>query len=165
MMANTIPGWRDSLPPILVAEDDPFSRDLLEEAAKEAHLPIPLHVVRDGAEVVDYMKRCVDPTCRTSSPAPGSILMELSLPRVNGMEVLGFLRGRPEFHDIPVLILGVSNDSAEACYRAGATAFLVKPVRFTGLVSAIRLAEAHWCRYVHQRNAVTTTALRGQERS
>src|SRR5687768_609686 len=137
---------KDRLPPVLVAEDEESDATILRLAFKKAQVLHPLVVVRDGQEAVDYLSGHGRYTDRSAHPLPALIVLDLKMPRMNGFDVLAWLALRPEFKDIPVLVL--SSSSAEAdiqkAKQIGAQEYFVKPHSFADLVNIIAGIQANW---------------------
>lgn len=131
---------------ILLVEDNPDHEELIRRALDERQAPIELFVARHGEDALDYLFRRGAWTDQASSPRPRLVLLDLRLPRVDGIQVLGIIKSTPSLRDIPVVILTTSDseqDMARA-YARHANSYLVKPVdyqRFGELVSSI---ESYW---------------------
>lgn len=97
---------------ILIVEDNPGDVRLVEEAFQDGHLDNSLHVVTDGKEALDFVHRRSD---HEDAPRPDIVLLDLTLPRVDGEEVLHEIKHHPEFGDVPVVILsGLDEDLVES---------------------------------------------------
>jgi CheY-like chemotaxis protein len=111
---------------ILIAEDDETDVLLLRRAFKEAGLVRPMHVAADGQAAIDYL------TAREQSPEdrlPALIILDLKMPRCNGIEVLQWIRAQPGLRCVPTVIFSSSSrrEDVERAYLLGANAFFVKP--------------------------------------
>jgi len=126
---------------ILHVEDDENDVFLLEHAFKKAGITQPLHVVKDGQEAVDYLAGKGSFADRARFPIPGLVILDLKMPRKNGIELIQWLRNEPRFRHLPVLMLSSSANlhDIDCAYEAGANAFLVKPA---SNAERIRLAAA-----------------------
>ena len=130
---------------ILLAEDDPRDVELTVSALGEYNLANDVVVARDGEEALDYLFR----RGRFASRPEGNpvvLLLDLKMPKVDGLEVLRQLRADERMRAIPVVALTSSREprDLEACYRLGVNAFVVKPVRFGEFVEAVRRVGAFW---------------------
>ena len=128
---------------ILLAEDDPNDVFLVERALREAGITNPLAVARDGREAVEYLGR---PPELNPTANPFLVLLDLDMPEMNGFEVLSWLRRRPRFAKLPVVVFtgsSLSPDVARA-YRLGANSFLIKPSNLDQLKSALKEIIQFW---------------------
>jgi CheY-like chemotaxis protein len=129
---------------ILVAEDDEDDVFLIKRAFHQAQFENPLHVVGNGEEAIAYLRGMPPFEDREKHPTPALVLLDLKMPRKNGFEVLEWIRQRPEFNALPVVVLTSSQESADInrAYALGANSYLVKPANFLSLVDMInRLKE------------------------
>ena len=126
---------------ILIVEDDPNDVLFLTRAFKKAGVRQDLRVVRDGEEAIEYLAGEGQFRDRGAFPAPCLVLLDLKLPKKNGLEVLKWLRRQEEYRDLPVVMITSSdhNGDREAAENHGVEAFLVKPVALDDL---IRIADA-----------------------
>ena len=131
---------------LLMADDDPADCLLTEKAFRKAEVTSPLHVVHDGAELMDYLKRRGKYADPEDAPRPSLILLDLNMPKVNGREFLEQLGNEPELRSIPVVILTTSDEERDiaSSYELGANAYMVKPAAFDDMVSVARIVKAHW---------------------
>ncbi len=130
---------------ILLVEDNPNDVELTMEALAENNIANAVDVARDGEEALDYLYR---KRSFSSRPAgnPGVILLDLKLPKVDGLEVLKAVRSSDELKMIPVVILTSSCEESDLIegYRLGVNAYVVKPVDFNEFVKAIRTLGLFW---------------------
>ena len=114
---------------ILLIEDSESDRMLIQAAVLKAHFKSSLHVVYDGEEAIAYLKGEGDYSDRSKCPVPVVVLLDLNLPKVDGFQVLAWVRSQPRLKRIPVIILsGASrSEDVERAFDLGATGFLVKP--------------------------------------
>ena len=130
---------------ILIVEDNSSELELALYALKKHHLANHIVVLRDGAEVIDYLFGD-DKEGPPISKIPKLILLDLKLPKVNGIEVLKRIKSEPRTRTIPVVVMTSSRqdqDLAE-CYRLGVNSYLVKPVNFDQFTEAIRQVGFYW---------------------
>lgn len=130
---------------ILLAEDSLKDVELTLAALEEYHLANQVIVVRDGAEALDYLYRR-GPYANRPSGQPIVILLDLKMPKVDGLEVLRQVKGDPQLHNIPVVILTSSREESDIIksYNLGANAYVVKPVAFDQFVEAVKQLGLFW---------------------
>lgn len=131
---------------ILLVEDSPEDLELAERALRKANLTNRIHICRDGAEALDYIFCEGAHTARTIEDAPNVILLDLKLPKVDGLEVLRRLKTDRRTRAIPVVVLTSSkeqNDVVES-YELGVNSYIVKPVNFEGFSSAVQQLGMYW---------------------
>jgi DNA-binding response OmpR family regulator len=130
---------------ILLVEDDPKDVELTLEALGEYNLANEVIVARDGEEALDYLY------CRGSFAArarenPAVLLLDLKLPKVNGLEVLQRIKSDQNLDMVPVVVLTSSREEKDviASYKLGVNAYVVKPVEFHEFVNAIKELGIFW---------------------
>lgn len=131
---------------ILLVEDSPEDLELAMRALKKAGLATHIHVARDGEEAIDFLF-CRGPfEGRRVEEAPRVILLDLKLPKVDGLEVLRAIKGDPRTRAIPVVVLTSSQEQSDlvTSYGLGANSYIVKPVRFEGFVAAMEQLGVYW---------------------
>lgn len=131
---------------ILLVEDDANDVFLLRRAFNKAGIESGLHTVGDGEEAVAYLAGQGKFADRDQHPLPQLVLLDLKLPRRSGLEVLEWVRGRPELRRIPVIVLTSSRESRDVnrAYDLGANSYLVKPVSFEDLLSLTQALDRYW---------------------
>src|SRR5262245_56519964 len=131
---------------ILLIEDDPDDVELMLRALKTNHLANKVRVIRDGAEALDYLFATGAYAHRQTEEAPKVILLDLKLPKLNGLEVLRRIKSDQRTHAIPVVILTSSREDQDiaAGYKLGANSYIVKPVDFEEFTQAIRSLGLYW---------------------
>jgi CheY-like chemotaxis protein len=130
---------------ILLVEDSANDIELTLGALEENHLANEVVVVRDGAEALDFLyKRGVFKLRKNGNPAV--VLLDLKLPRVDGLEVLKQLKADPDLRAIPVVMLTSSREEQDLVrsYNQGVNAYVVKPVDFKEFVTALRELGLFW---------------------
>lgn len=137
-------------PTILVADDDPEDRLLIQEAFEECGIPTTLRFVADGEQLMDYLHRRGAYRERDSAPRPGLILLDLNMPRKDGREVLREVKSDVALWQIPVVVFTTSDaeDDVSRSYALGASAFITKPVTFDGLVDTVQAMGRYWLEVV-----------------
>jgi CheY-like chemotaxis protein len=130
---------------ILAAEDSPSDIELLKMALTRCGDVRSLQIVRDGQEVIDYLQG-EPPYNEPERPAPNLVLMDLKMPRMNGLDVLQWLRKHPECSVIPVIIMSNSplEEDVQKAYRLGANAYFQKPSNFAALEEILRSILQFW---------------------
>jgi CheY-like chemotaxis protein len=130
---------------ILLAEDNANDVELTLSALRECHLANIVDVVRDGAETLDYLYRR-GAYAENKRELPGVVLLDLKMPRVDGLEVLRQIKSDPVLKRIPVVMLTSSREEQDLVqsYDLGVNAFVVKPVDFAQFVEAIRTLGVFW---------------------
>jgi CheY-like chemotaxis protein len=133
------------LPEILMAEDSSNDAELTIGALAEYNLANRVVLVGDGAEALDYLRRRGRFAARTN-PNPILLLLDLKMPKVSGLEVLRKMKETPELADIPVVMLSSSCEELDLkeARRLGASAYVVKPVRFLDFVDAVKTIGKFW---------------------
>ena len=134
----------------LLAEDSQNDVFLMQQAFKKAGLPNPIQVVADGQEAISYLKGEGHYSDRAKYPLPMAVLLDLKMPRVNGFEVLEWVRKQPNLKRVVVIILTASNRSSDAdrAYDFGANFYLTKPGKFEDLVEMTKCLH-DWLRLNH----------------
>lgn len=131
---------------ILFIEDDPAHAELTLRSFKRNKLDKHIVHLSDGQQALDYLNRHGIYTNPESSPRPNLILLDLRLPKVDGLEVLKEIRANPELNSIPVVILttsGADSDIANA-YAYNASSYLVKPIIYQEFASLIETFGLYW---------------------
>ena len=130
---------------ILLVEDDPKDIELTLTALEEYNLANEVVTVRDGGEALDYLYRRGTFAERPVGQ-PAVILLDLKLPKLDGLQVLRQLKTDEQMRLVPMVILTSSRESRdlEECYRLGVNAYVVKPVRFTDFIEAVKQIGVFW---------------------
>lgn len=131
---------------ILLVEDSPQDLELTLRALRKSNLANRIHVARDGAEALDFIF-CEGPhASRRIEDCPRMILLDLKLPKVDGLEVLQKLKGDPRTRSIPVVVLTSSKEQSDVVrsYELGVNSFIVKPVDFEGFTAAVQEVGLYW---------------------
>jgi CheY-like chemotaxis protein len=130
---------------ILIAEDDPRDLELTMAALEEYSLANKVAVVHDGEEVLDYLYH--RGKFKTRPPGnPVAILLDLKMPKVNGIEALRIIKADEHLKMIPIVVLTSSREEPDLleCYKHGVNAYVVKPVDFTEFTNAVKQLGIFW---------------------
>ncbi len=130
------------LSPILLVEDRPTDIDLTKRAFARSRLLNPIEVARDGEEALANIDRW-----DRGELSPIFILLDLKLPKINGLEVLRQLKNHPKYSAIPVIVLTTSAEDhdIEEAYKLGCNSYIVKPVEFNKFMDVATQIEVYWC--------------------
>ena len=127
---------------ILLVEDDPDHEALAIRALRKANVANEIIVAHDGAEALDYMKGVVE----GSNTVPQLVLLDLKLPKVEGLDVLRNIRANDKTALLPVVVLTSSDEERDivASYRLGVNSYIRKPVNFSDFAEATRQLGMYW---------------------
>lgn len=133
----------------MLAEDDENDVLFMQLALEKAGVTAPLHVAKDGLEVLAYLRGLGKFADRQEHPLPYLLLLDLKLPRLMGLEVLSAVRQRPEFNSIMVIVISSSQDpnDIERAYQLKANAFLIKPASIHKLELLVQSIKDFW--FIH----------------
>ncbi len=133
------------LKPILLVEDNPHDLELTLIALEKSHLANDVVVVRDGAEAIDYLFRKNKFSAREAG-LPAVVLLDLKLPKIDGLQVLEKIRTDNELRSLPVVMLTSSREEPDLqrAYELSVNAYVVKPVKFREFVQAISDLGIFW---------------------
>lgn len=131
---------------LLLVEDNPHDVELTLHTFRSYNFGNQIYVVHDGAEALDFIFCTGAYVGRRVEDTPKVILLDLKLPKVDGLEVLRRIKGDPRTHQIPVVVL---TSSAEECdivesYQVGVNSYIVKPVNFEQLAETVRQLGLYW---------------------
>ncbi|BBD60961.1 response regulator receiver protein [Nostoc sp. HK-01] len=131
---------------ILMADDDDDDSMLIREAIIISKLPIDLHAVSNGEELMDYLCHRGQYADTSLAPRPGLILLDLNMPKKNGIEVLKEIKTDPELRPIPIIVLTTSTaeENIDHTYSLGANSYIVKPMTFSALVELMKTLGKYW---------------------
>lgn len=133
--------------PIVIVDDDDLDAEQTIEALREGGIVRPIVRLNDGVEAIDYLRRLGEAGNQETPPA--FMLLDLKMPRQDGLDVLRFRRGRVQLHHVPVIMFTSSaherdiEDSADL----GANAYVVKPVNPRAYGEAVKATGRFWCEY------------------
>lgn len=128
--------------PILLIEDNPVDIDLTLRAFARRKLVNPLEIARDGEEAIAWLDRW-----EKGEPRPLVVLLDLKLPRIDGLDVLRRFRSHDVSRKLPIVVLTSSNDDTDiqTAYALGASSYIVKPVNFENFMDVATQIELYWC--------------------
>lgn len=131
---------------LLLVDDDPDDRLLVMDALHDARVGVRVECVPDGAALLAYLHREPPFDDDDRHPLPNLVLMDLNMPRMDGVEALEAVRRNPALRHLPVVITSGSSDPADVlrCYRAGCNAYVVKAGSFDALVNSIGNTARYW---------------------
>ena len=133
---------------LLLVEDDPSEVELILRALQAVDPSCRIGVAGDGEEALDYLLARGRFRHRLGAPLPRLVLLELKLPKIEGIEVLRALRASPRTNTAPVVMLTSSAESREVaqCYQLGANSCVEKPVEFRAFAETIQVLGGYWLR-------------------
>lgn len=142
-LQTIVPELHHHVRPVLVIEDNPMDLDFMLQAFEESFVANPIRVCRDGEEALDYINAHPTPA---DPDLPLVVLLDLRLPKVDGMEVLRQARQHPIWKQVPFIIFTTSreNSDIERAYALGANSFIVKPVDLASFIKVIQNIKLYW---------------------
>jgi CheY-like chemotaxis protein len=135
-------------PNILLVEDSEDDAKLLQKLFAKAGLSTPIHVVADGVEAMSYLLGRDKFADRTNFPEPNILLIDLHMPRVNGLELMSWLQTQPDFEHLIIVALSGSaeQDEIDRAYQTGANSYLLKPGSAIELERVVNSFLNYWVR-------------------
>jgi len=132
-----------SIRPILLVEDNPMDLDLTLQALEGNGVANPIVACRDGEEALEYMEKHRSPS---DLQVPIVVLLDLRLPKVDGIEVLRQARSDPVWRQVPIVVMTTSreNRDIEAAYGLGVNSYIVKPVDFLTFTEVVKSIKVYW---------------------
>ena len=131
---------------ILLVEDNPHDAELTIRALRKSNLANRVNHVKDGEEALDYLFGTGGNSVRDVHDNPKLVLLDLKLPKVDGIEVLRCIKTDERTKCIPVVVLTSSNEDRDLneCYGLGANSYIVKPVEFKDFLRAVSELSLYW---------------------
>lgn len=131
---------------ILLVEDNPQDLQLTQRALRKGNLTNNIHVTRDGAEALEFLFCEGVYATRKIEDGPKVILLDLKLPKVDGLEVLKRIKSDPRTQTIPVVVLTSSKEQRDVVdsYQLGVNSYIVKPVNFESFAAAVQEIGMYW---------------------
>ena len=131
---------------VLMAEDDEHDIIATKRAWQKHRIANNLYIVRDGEECLDFLFHRGKYSGPGAAPRIGMLLLDLNMPKMDGLSVLKFLRSQDSFRHLPVVILTTSraDQDRRQCYDLGANAYIMKPVGFNNYADALRTINSFW---------------------
>ena len=136
---------------VLLIEDSPRDAELTIRALKRHNLANQLFHVEDGAEALDFLFARGKYEGRPTDVSPKVVLLDLKLPKVNGLEVLRTMKSNPRMRTIPVIVVTSSAEDPDikAAYELGANGYVIKPVQFDAFMEAMSHLGIYWLMVNH----------------
>jgi two-component system response regulator len=131
---------------ILLVEDNPDDLDMALHALRTMNLANHIQVARDGVEALDFLFCRGEHAARRIENGPKVVLLDLKLPKVDGLEVLRSIKGDPRTNMIPVVVLTSSKEQSDVVksYNLGVNSYIVKPVNFEAFAKAVQEMGMYW---------------------
>jgi CheY-like chemotaxis protein len=132
---------------ILLVEDNPGDARLVQEAMRRAKIINMVHVVEDGVDAMDFLRR---QGRFAEVPRPDLVLLDLNLPKKDGREVLAEIKADPDLKRIPVVVLTTSDDEEDVlrAYNLHANCYITKPVNFEKFMQVVKQLDEFWVKLV-----------------
>jgi CheY-like chemotaxis protein len=133
-------------PVILLVDDSDSDIALLQQAFVKAGMQRPLHVVRDGVDAMSYLLGRGEFADRGLHPMPSILIIDVNMPRLNGLELLTWLHTQPEFSHLMIIVLtgDARIEAVNHAYHLGANSYLLKPIRHEELVDLVQCFYRYW---------------------
>ena len=131
---------------ILLVEDSAEDAEMTLRALRKNNLANRVHWVKDGAEALQYLFPGRSDAARAPAQAPKLVMLDLKMPKVDGIEVLRQLKAQPETRAIPVVVMTSSNEERDVleAYRLGVNSYIVKPVAFEAFLQTVSKIGLYW---------------------
>jgi two-component system response regulator len=131
---------------ILIVEDSPEDLELALRALRKANLTLRVEVARDGQDALDFLFCTGTHVDRRLEDKPSVVLLDLKLPKVNGLEVLERMKHDPRTRTIPTVVMSSSNEETDIvkCYELGVNSYVVKPVNVDQFTAAVQKLGLYW---------------------
>lgn len=131
---------------ILLVEDNPADAEMTLRALRRNNLANKVHWVKDGEEALEFMFRTGGYADRESGATPKLVLLDIKMPKVDGIEVLRRLKENEETRRVPVVVMTSSNEERDVVdsYRLGVNSYIVKPVQFEAFLETVAKIGLYW---------------------
>ena len=131
---------------VLMAEDNEHDIIATKRAWKKNKIANPLYIVRDGQECLDYLYHRGKYSQKGTAPSPGILLLDIRMPKMDGLCVLENIRKNEKYHSLPVVILTTSKQEEDRIksYDIGANAYIIKPIGFDNFADALKKIHLFW---------------------
>ena len=131
---------------ILLVEDNPKDAEMTQRALRKHNLGNKVHWVKDGAEALDYMFCRGDYAGRSVGRPPRLILLDIKMPKVDGIEVLRQIKADEKLRAVPVVVMTSSNEERDVVdsYRLGVNSYIVKPIEFPAFLEVVAKIGLYW---------------------
>ena len=131
---------------IVIAEDDPDDCMLMEEVFKESGQDFHVVFVQDGVELFEYLRHEAGYATSTEAKRPDLILLDLNMPRMDGLEALEAIKADPNLRSIPVVVLTVSTTEEYILrtYELGGAGFIIKPISMDEMLHVVQVLNQYW---------------------
>ena len=131
---------------ILLAEDNPADAEMTLRALRRNNLANKVHWVKDGEQALEYMFRSGAYAGRDPSSVPKLVMLDIKMPKIDGIEVLRRLKASDETRTIPVVVMTSSNEERDVIesYRLGVNSYIVKPVQFEQFLETVAKIGLYW---------------------
>lgn len=131
---------------ILLAEDNPVDVEITQEAFKMGKLSNKIFVVKDGQEALDFLFHKGQYQDKITYPTPDLILLDIKMPKVDGLQVLERIKQDDELKRLPAIVLTVSDREADIikAYDSGVNSYIIKPVRFNEFLNLVARVKEYW---------------------
>jgi CheY-like chemotaxis protein len=132
--------------PVLMAEDNEHDVIATKRAWKKHNIPNPLYIVSDGEECLDYLHQRGKYAEAGSAPRPGILLLDINMPKMDGLTVLKHIRADQKLHRLPVVILTTSKTDEDRIksYDLNVNAYIMKPIGFENFADAVKTIHLFW---------------------
>jgi len=131
---------------ILLVEDDPQDAEMTLRALRRNNLANRVHWVKDGEEALEFMFRTGAYAARDPAGTPKIVMLDIKMPKVDGIEVLRRLKADPQTRPVPVVVMTSSNEERDVVesYRLGVNSYIVKPVQFEAFLETVAKIGLYW---------------------